>query len=175
MNDEDLIRSAFHGVMAPYETHRPVLCEAVLRTSGPILELGAGSGSTYALHAASKIMKRRLLTLEGNAEWAKRFLYLRSELHEIEHDPGWKRCDDPDFRQSRWSLAFVDHAPAERRIDDIAWLASRADVVVIHDTEDPTYRYELVFPLFKHVNNHSAYPQWTSVLSNVVDVTTWTF
>lgn len=178
MNTERIIRAAFAGVHSPYETHRPVLCEAVLRVSdGLILELGAGEGSTLPLHEVSLATGRRIITLESDHEWFERFEHLRSHSHTIEHVRSWTEIDLVRLGESGelpYAIAFVDHAPVERRVIDIAKLAKLAKLVVAHDTNSEDY-FDQISGLFRYRTTYKHRLPWTSVLSNFIDVSGWTF
>ena len=159
-----------------FETHRPVLCEAVLRVrDGLILELGAGDGSTPPLHEVSLATGRSVITLDHDPAWIERFAHLRSENHAIVQVASWTDLDSPIFRSLPIAIAFVDHAPAEQRVVDLRWLAHSARVVVVHDTDSKDYGYEKIFDLFRHRTTFLGHVPWTSVLSNFVDVSTWSF
>lgn len=179
MNTESLIRAAFGDVRSAYETHRPVLCEAVLRVpDGPILELGAGTGSTLPLHEVSLATGRHVVTLESDHGWFERFEHLRSNNHAIEHVRSWAELDAArqgvGDQAPHYAVAFVDHAPAERRIVDIRWLARRAKVIVAHDTDSKDY-YDQICKLFEYRTTYKRHSPWTSVFSNFIDVTQWSF
>lgn len=170
-----VVRRALAGVQGPYQTHRPVLREAILRIpNGIILELGAGDGSTAALHEIAET-GRTVITVENDASWFERFAHLRSENHHLVRVTSWTEIEVPFLRALTYGVAFVDHAPAERRVVDIAWLASCARVVVVHDTECPIYNYETIFDRFSHKTTYKVHSPWTSVFSNFVDVSKWTF
>lgn len=168
--DGAAIRPFFAGITSGYDTHRPVLCEAVVRTEGPILELGVGEGSTPALHAVSVAGARRVFSFDHDAAWIDRFRTLRTEHHFLAHVASW---DDCPIESAFWSVVLVDHAPAVRRIVDLHRLAYRAAFVVVHDTEDPQYGYEQVMGKFAHRFDYRRHQQWTTVLSNYVDPTGW--
>jgi hypothetical protein len=167
---EEHIRGLFAGVRSGYETHRGVLCEAVLRTQGPILELGAGDGSTLALHGVALATGRRVWTFDQDPAWVARFMSLRSELHFIAHVRDWDACP---LEAQFWSVAFVDHAPADRRVIDIRRLAYHAELVVVHDTESAEYGYEAIADCFAYRWDYREHPQWSTVFSNYVDVSAW--
>lgn len=168
-----IIRSAFANVRNVYETHRPVLCEAVLRVpDGPILELGAGEGSTFPLHEVSLATGRSIVTLESDLGWFERFEHLRSNSHTIAHIPSWTEFDLAP--QGDFAIAFVDHAPVERRIADIKWLAQHAKIVVAHDTNSKDY-FDQICGLFRYSTTYKRHMPWTSVFSNFIDVSAWTF
>lgn len=167
---ESRISALFAGIASGYETHRPVLREAVLRTRGPILELGTGEGSTLALHAVATACSRRVFSFDHDPEWIERFLSLRSEHHFLAYVPSW---DDCPIESHFWSVALVDHKPAERRVVDIARLAYRAELIVVHDTNSPEYGYEPIIDSFAYRLEYREYQQWTTLLSNYVDVSGW--
>ena len=167
---EDFVRSLFAGVTSGYDTHRPVLGEAVLRTSGPILELGTGHGSTPSLHQLSEARQRRVFSFDHDREWIAEFAALKSEDHFLAWLKSW---DDCPIESGIWGVAFVDHAPAERRVVELRRLAFRAQVIVVHDTEDPEYGYETLFGAFAYRRDDRTYKQWTTLLSNYVDVSDW--
>jgi len=168
--DVSRVRGLFEGIASGYETHRPLLAEAVVRTQGAIIELGMGEGSTRALHAVSDLTDRTVWSYDHDLSWFSRFVELRSERHLLACVRSW---DDCPLESMLWSLAFVDHAPAERRIVELRRLAWRAHVVVVHDTEDPAYGYDAAYDLFTYRLDDKRFPQWTTALSNYVDVSRW--
>ncbi len=175
MSVEAKIREAFAGVRSAYETHRPVLCEAVLRvSSGIILELGAGEGSTPALHEVSLLTGRPVVTIDNDHAWTERFAHLRSDNHAVVH-VAWADLDNSLFQALPYAIALVDSEPPGRRVVDLRWLASRAKVVVVHDTENPNYGYDAALDLFRYKTTYQGHVPWTSVLSNFVDVSSWSF
>lgn len=172
--DEARIRAAFAGVRNAYETHRPVLCEAVLRVPGVILELGAGDGSTPALHEVALASERFVITLESDRGWFDRFAHFHSSRHAVVYVPNWDILNGSLIQALRFGVAFVDHA-ADRRVPEILWLANRADVIVVHDTECDAYGYERLNGLFRWTITYQDQTPWTTVMSNFIDVSTWSF
>ena len=53
----------------PYYTHQPVLHTLLSKTSGSILELGCGEGSTELIHKFSEKYNRRVVSIESNKQW----------------------------------------------------------------------------------------------------------
>ncbi len=175
MDVEARIRTAFSEVRNGYETHRPVLREAVLRVpNGLILELGAGEGSTPPLHEVCLTTGRPVITLESERSWFDRFAHLASDNHAVVHVPSWDVLDVPLLRELPYAIAFVDHTPT-RRVTDIEWLARRAHVLVVHDTESKDYGYEKIVGIFKYQTTYKGHTPWTTVFSNFVDVSDWSF
>ncbi len=164
------INSLFTGTSSGYDTHRPILCEAVLRTRGPIVELGIGEGSTPALHAVAVAFSRQLFSFDNNPDWITKYLSLRNEYHHLALMSSWDECP---IESHFWSVAFVDHAPAERRVVEIGRLRYSAELLVVHDTQDRAYGFESTFDSFAYRFDYRVHPQWTTVLSNYVDVSGW--
>jgi len=117
-------------------SHNLLLIKAVLMSKGDVAEVGAGLFSTPLLHWLTKAMNRRLITYENSEEFfvfAKRF---QSQLHRIRKIGNW---DDMDFKR-HWGVVFIDHAPAERRSQDVINFKDTADYIVMHDTEPNAYK-----------------------------------
>lgn len=149
-------------MLDPYSTHVPVLAAAVAAARpGPVLELGAGSFSTPLLHAICQATGRRLLTLDGDSNWAARFTEFRSETHRVEVASDWDAAIPDDV----WAVVFVDHAPAGRRVHEIDRLREACELMVVHDTEDARYGYEEVFAKFAFRVDYTRLRPWTSLLS----------
>jgi len=114
-----------------YGTHLPHLLDKVMRTSGPILELGAGEFSTPILEVFTE--NRLLITVESDPKWqpqAHMSHYVYNTLEEVlkEH--------------TRFSVALID-GPVETRRLALDLLVDKCEYLILHDTEDAQYRYEL--------------------------------
>jgi hypothetical protein len=160
----------FTEIESGYATHRRALAEAIIRTRGPILELGMGDSSTHSLGEVARQFPRQVFSFDTAPAWVDRFKHLRSERHFIASLTSW---DDCPVETQFWGVALVDHAPAERRVDEIRRLAFRCAVLVVHDTEDPAYGYEPLLSTFPYRLEDRRYPQWTTVLSHYLDVSAW--
>lgn len=147
-----------------YGSHGPVLVGAVGRTCpAPVLELGAGHGSTGLLHELCAAQNRRLMTLESNDDWAQQFIDLRSDLHAIELVESIS--DAPELTSLRWGVVFIDHAPGETRALAIDRVRGFADYVVVHDTEELGYGMELAISSYKYRHDFRRHRPWTTVVS----------
>jgi len=144
-------------------THLPILASSVARTSGPVLELGCGDYSTPLLHHLCN--GRPLVSLEHDPVWLSRYKDLETPWHKIQLVLDWAAAKVID--ETKWGVAFVDHAPAQQRVHEIRRLKNQAELIVIHDTEDPggTYNYASVLPEFKYRYDCKRWPTWTSVVS----------
>ena len=151
-------------------SHLPVLMKAVAMTAGPILELGCGLYSTTPLHWACWETKRKLVTYEGNPKYYDFLRKYETDFHEVCCVDRTK-WDEIDI-SGHWSVAFIDHEPAERRGIELGRLA-HADYVVVHDSEgrhDRKYQLRRNHHLYKyHFEYARAYPH-TSIFSNTRDV-----
>lgn len=162
-----------------YHSHYPILAAAVARTTGPILELGAGEGSTPLLHYTG----REVLTVDTDASWLETFAGYRSRMHAFEivgpvgddalpmvtrMIAGWNAWRIPN---RPWSVAFIDCAPGEARHELAIRLAEKATYVVCHDSETDyqsggNYMYDRCTEHFLHVTEWRRWRPYTLVLSN---------
>jgi hypothetical protein len=159
-----------------YYTHIALLAAAMSISTGPVLELGAGFGSTLMLHGLCGSTGRKLTTLEADREWLNTFLNYGRSWHTIKHVPHFR--DLPEYGE-RWGLAFIDHGctgdieMAKDRGPSVMALQN-TPIIVAHDTCHPwLYGYEEAFTHFKYrwdwrikTDGHPL----TSVLSKTVDV-----
>ena len=156
-------------------THMLALLKVIPLTTGDVCEMGAGFNSTPLLHWITQ--GRKLVTYESDPDYyhfAKKF---RSRNHKVVKVDDWK---DVDFER-HWSVVFIDHSVSreskregKQRGDD-AIKFTNADILILHDSEPEeveNYRYNVVFPKYKYRIDWTNKP-WTSVISNVIDVTKW--
>ena len=170
--NENAVRALFPGVTSVYDTHRSPLREAIARTTGPVLELGMGDGSTPILNRVAVLCDRLVCSYDHIAAWVEKYQGLRGPQHRIELVTSY---DDCPIEETRWAVAFVDHAPEGRRVIDLARLVQVTQVIVVHDTEHPDYGYDRIFGLFKYRLDYKTHVPWTSLLSNHIDVSGWVF
>ena len=144
-------------------SHIPVLIKVMEHTSGCVLELGMGISSTPLLHMLCFDKDRHLVSYEDDPTFIKMFEKYADSTHEIRKVEDWNHINlDHD-----WSVVLVDHKPAERRIEEIKRL--NAEYIVIHDSEpsmNELYRYDEIYPLFKHRFDYTKALVHTTVLSN---------
>lgn len=150
-----------------YFSHIPLLTAAVSLTSGRVLELGSGLGSTLALHGICGAMNRELVTVESDEAWLNMFTVYGRPWHTLKHVTTFKGLTE--YRQ-KWGLAFVDHGIAEERGMSIEALKD-VPVIIAHDTCYPhLYNYEQVINSFKYRYDWKVKRPMTTALSNTVDV-----
>ncbi len=121
----------------PYSTHQPILYEALLRTSGTVVEFGCGEGSTKLLHRFCGEQNRQLFSFDNNRAWLNKYLGYTSPLHKFAFVENidrflaktkyeaWRHCD----------VLLVDQSPMENRYEVIQALKSTAKFIVLHDCD----------------------------------------
>ena len=144
-----------------------MLIKVLLNSEGPVCEVGGGPFSTPLLHWICKMQNRKLVTYENNKDFYDICHQFQSKNHSIRFIENW---DEMDFK-THWSLVFIDHHPAERRVVDVINFKDSADYIVMHDTEDYRYGFDKAFPLFKYRYDWKDCTPYTSVVSNSKDLT----
>lgn len=143
-------QEVFLANVGNYSNHLPLLWLALEASgTGPILELGTGWGSTPYLHVYAAANSRPLLSADNSQEWVDKFVQYDDSNHRVKcYSPNWS---DADFYDQDWSVVLIDHAPGERRVEDLLRFKNRAKFIVIHDTELPqASQYIQVWPLFRY-------------------------
>lgn len=156
-----------------YLSHLPIITAACMVSTGPVLELGAGFGSTFSLHGICGVSKRKILTIESDKHWLAQFNYYKRPWHDFKHVTSFVGL--PEYKEE-WGLAFVDHGILGERGLALAAVKD-VPIVVAHDTchEQLNYTNEGVLqPLssFKYRFDYQWFGPQTSVLSNTIDVFT---
>ena len=175
------VKSEYDG--KTYSTHLPYLLEAVRRTTGPVLELGAGAGWTPALHEEC-VGKRLLITVDSDFDWLARAAEA-THARRVDIDVGsfmlvgdtahhFECCVDPAATKwidiYLWAVVFVDHSPGETRGKAINRARDRAEYVVVHDTEDLGYGIEELLSTFKYRKDFRRARPWTTVVSMTKEI-----
>ena len=164
-----------------YGTHVTPLITAIEHTTGPILEMGCGDFSTPLLHTLCAKEKRFLLSTEANKDWMNLCTDLESTWHHFQHVPvsewSYESLGYPPAelwshvgKETHWGVVFVDHSPGERRVTDIERLRHQADIIVVHDTQQPTYNYEPTLSSFKYRYDYERYFTRTTLVSVTIDI-----
>lgn len=160
-----MTREAFIGELDNWCSHRPALWDALQLTTGKVIELGMGYGSTLQLREYCAQKERILVSYESDEWWV---MALQNESSKSVLVTDW---DDVDLG---CSLLFIDHAPGERRKIDIARAAFIAEIIVAHDTEisaDHGYQMRDALKTFKYMKDYETSGAWTTMVSNFIDVT----
>lgn len=150
-------------------SHMAVLAKLLSITEGSVLELGGGFYSTPLLHWLCLPTKRELVTYDSLPQYFNAIKRYESDFHKVILVDDWDKAEI----KRPWEIVFIDHWPAERRIEEVKRLANLAKYVVVHDTENSQshqYHYEKIYPLFKYHYKYRGVKPHTSILSNFVDI-----
>lgn len=145
-------------------SHISHLVPWVQKTTGPILELGIGFGSTPILHELCR-PDRELVSYENIAEFFALFRGFDTAWHKMILTPDYAAAEI----ERPWSIAFVDTYPGPTRLDLLMRLKPWADYIIIHDTErrhDRFYHVRAHFREWKYRVSHKQWEPHTTVLSD---------
>lgn len=122
-----------------YYTHQPVLYAMLKQTSGSILELGCGEGSTELIHKFSQKYKRKVVSIESNKNWLQPYIEkYSSDDHtflSIEHSlDSWNNIID-NIKTSKWDLVFIDQGIWESRAYSFKSLKDVSNYMILHDCD----------------------------------------
>lgn len=117
-------------------TYQPVLYAAVMNSTGPILELGCGEGSTPLLHQLCKEQGRELITIDNNRKWYDKYRHEYSEKwHRFIFADNWLGVLTDDQLDLEWGVVFVDQSPLEARLMSMKLFSDSAKYIVLHDCD----------------------------------------
>lgn len=149
-----------HGVNNNDVDHRVLLWEAMQLTKGKVVEFGSGHGSTPFIREYCQTAGRDFESYDNHPGWAQATgATLVKNWEEL-------NIQDPD-------VLFIDHAPGERRKEDIEKYMFLAKILVIHDTEPPAdhgYQCRQHFPRFKYCVEVKTNGAWATMCSNFIDL-----
>lgn len=157
-------------------SYYPLLFLALEETKvGAVIEMGCGHGSTPLLHDYCTEAGRKLWSYETNKEWADKFTGLNNKQHFVHllENANWDYVKE---NHESPAVVFIDHAPGERRKDDILNFKDIDGIIVCHDTEpaaDHGYQMRQTFAAFKYVVEVKTNGAWATALSNHYDITKW--
>lgn len=146
--------------------HRHLLwpaLEATKHTGLPVLELGAGLGSTPYLRKYCEANGIEFFSYDYNKEWAFNM--------GARHVSDWSELDP--FWGNHYAVALVDESPGEHRKESIR-LLTNTKVIIVHDSEPigwnaSDYQVRPLFNKFKYVKDLESEQKggaWASWLSN---------
>lgn len=160
----------------PNLTHIPILAKCISKFGGNIIEFGTGMGSSPLL---CTLVDGEVCSFESNKSW---YDMMKSGVHgknlwkkpnhNLHFIPNmnWDLVYDIVDWNKKWTIAFVDHAPGERRIVDILLLKDKVDVIIFHDTEEPSYGWKKLDGHFNSVYEYDMFNIKTTVVSNKYDL-----
>ncbi len=151
-----------HDVVNNDLDHRILLWEAIQLTTGKVVEFGSGHGSTPYLYQHCKDSKRPFESYDHNLDWCK------ATGATFVPNADWEKLNITDA-----DVLFIDHAPGERRKEDIVKYKDIAKILVIHDTEPPAdhgYQTRQYYPSFKYWVEIRTNGAWATMVSNHIDL-----
>lgn len=152
-----------------WSSHNFPLIKYVLKTSGPILELGTGLFSTPILHWLALENNRELISYENYEKYYKLVRSFNKGNHKVIF------VDDYDKAEIErpWDVVLIDNGPEARRIVDIKRVANYAKYIIVHDTEpevEALYGYKKAFSDFKYQLQYTKSKPYTTILSNLEEL-----
>ncbi len=162
--------------MDAFSTHQPVLIHTLNTiVEGDVLEFGTGWNSTPLMHLICGLQGRNLLSIDTDPDWFKKFTNFESPWHHLQLSAqGPIYNGTHSMFNKRYTIAFIDAAPAEIRQPVIERIKDIADYVIVHDSECTfqgrvnVYRYD--FSMYKHVLHFRPMNPATSLLSNLDEI-----
>lgn len=168
-------RARFISDLSHWNSYLILLWEALQNTSGDVIELGMGEGSTEKLHDYCKANGRILYSYETNLEWYRKFEKFRTQRHVMDWvGENWQIMIER--HREPLGVLFSDEAPGEYRKFNVSMFCNLAQVVVVHDSEpaaDHGYKFSLVRPLFKYAKDFEYPGANATAFSNFIDVSKW--
>ena len=127
----------------PYYTHQPYFIEILKQTSGNILELGCGEGSTHMIKEQIRGTGRKLVSLESNLQWLNKYTHLADDFHALHH----VNADNNDtiatgnvwvdfIREKQlndFEIVFVDSIPWSSIKTCFDYFLDKAKIIIFHD------------------------------------------
>lgn len=166
--DINQVRQMNANLSKNYTTHIGVLVRVLQASKGDVVECGGGIFSTPILHWLCKQEGRKLISYENEPAYYAFERMFQSPAHSVRKVDDWDKIDTKTHR----GMVFIDHHPPERRMIELLRFKDSADFIVVHDTERKSREYnrEEVFAEFKYRYDWKDCRPWTSVFSNVKDL-----
>jgi UDP-2,3-diacylglucosamine pyrophosphatase LpxH len=169
-----MTKEQFTSDLANWNSFLPLLWEALEATTGDVIELGVGEGSTQKLHDYCAERGRNLRSYESNKEWFDKFTHLNSKGHDVIYvGNNWEVMLENEMLYEKIGVLFSDEAPGEMRKYNIAMLSGKAKVVVVHDSEpdaDPGYKLSYVSSIFNFALRYEEFPAHATLMTDDVQV-----
>jgi len=165
-----------------YSTHQEALVRMLMRTEGPVLELGIGEYSSVIMHEICEKQGRYLKTVTQDDKWHKKYEFLSAPMHEIVLIPGGRELEAwqnnaevikqvPNTTEGRWGLAMIDQAPGSARVWTMHQIRNMTDFFLVHDTDEMQhYKYHSIFKTFKYSKWYKRLKPHTTVLSDLREI-----
>jgi len=118
-------------------THQAALINLLnVVDEGPVLEFGMGNYSTELMHVICEKQGRKLVSMDSDPVWVDKFAEFKRPWHEIYTVNNEKLLSDwYAFINRKFSVVFIDAAPASVRQPFIQMIYNRSKHILVHDTE----------------------------------------
>lgn len=170
-----MTRDQFISNLSFWNSYLPILWLALENTSGDVIELGMGDGSTEKLHNYCKANARNLFSYETDIDYYRKFEKFRTQKHSLDCVyQNWQIMIER--HREPIGVLFSDEAPGEMRKYNVSMFCNIAQVIVVHDSEpsnDHGYKFSLVAPLFKYRKDFEYPGANATAFSNFIDVSKW--
>ncbi len=154
-----------------YSSHRELLWLVLENTSGEVLEIGCGFGSTRLLEAYCRIHGRNFISYENDIEWGKKFKLEWGT--QIIWPEGFPTISLPTWED----IVFIDSKPGEQRKHLIHRFSNTAQVIIVHDTEpgaEYVYGMSEILSTFKYrIDYRPEGNPHTTAVSNSINIEEW--
>lgn len=156
-----MTKEEFLHDVSEWSSHRPLLfwaLEIMKHSVDPVVEFGSGDGSTKFIRQYCIDNSMKFLTYDSNKEWAGKTgsTYIENFRTAGIYGP--------------MSVALVDNAPGETRHEIMAIIKDICPLIVVHDSQEPGYELEKIWPLFKYRYDYKEFNTMASIVSNTIDV-----
>ena len=151
------------------------MIEILKNTTGNILELGCGEGSTLVIREIIKNTTRKLVSLESDFSWFSKYTHLEDESHQLYHvNAGNEDTTETgniwvDFIKSMqlndFEIVFIDSSPWASRKLCFDYLLNKVKIVIFHD-----FDYFPVNNLIGHVVSTETYDGKVKIACNLDEV-----
>ena len=133
----------------PYATHQPTLLEILKITSGNIIELGCGDGSTKLIrdYIDNQNINRKLYSLESNKSWLDKYENLGNENHKlyyvdasnVDNDSTGEKwvnfIENSDIKDVEFEVCFIDQSPWTARTHTLNYFKNKCKFIIVHDVD----------------------------------------
>ena len=119
-----------------YITHQKFLKHYLEKTTGNVLELGCGFGSTPLILETIKNTNRKLVSVDNNLEWINKMKTYcpENDNHTYIFTDNWQKTIS-NLTNQKWSIVFIDQNPWEARAMSLYAFKNIADYVIVHDVD----------------------------------------
>ena len=115
--------------------------------------------------------ERKLVSYDNDEEWVTKHQKFRGRHNEINYVRDWYLAPIED---NFWSIALVDSHPESSRRELAMRLAENAHYIILHDSDpkcDFAYKYTDIYDFFNYRYDYTKKSPYTTVVSNLIDVT----